>query len=96
MLKAYENTLKNSKEKLINVNYELKNSLISKIIISGDFFIYPEESITLIEKTLLKLEIDASVIAQKLSECVDTNNIELLGISVNSLTEAILTAREIS
>jgi len=38
--------------KLIRVNYRLENGKISKIKITGDFFLYPEEAIEELENKL--------------------------------------------
>jgi Bacterial lipoate protein ligase C-terminus. len=44
--------------KLIRCKIEVKNGKIERILLSGDFFLYPEESITQLESGLKDLEID--------------------------------------
>jgi hypothetical protein len=95
MFQKYENTLKKDHEKLIRINYFLKNSTISKITISGDFFIYPEESIELIENSLLNIKMTSANITAALSDCIEKNKIELLGLSIHSIAETVINAKEV-
>jgi lipoate-protein ligase A len=44
--------------KLIRVDYTLENGKISRIKITGDFFLYPEESIEELENRLKGLKIE--------------------------------------
>ena len=47
-----KNSLKIKNGKFIKINYEINNNIISKIKYTGDFFLYPEESLIDLERLL--------------------------------------------
>ncbi len=76
--------------KLISIKLEY-GTRIEHIEILGDFFLYPEESLALIEKKLLNTKIDESEeeIAEKIRKIVDSHSIELIGITPQSIAKTI-------
>ncbi|MBI5223077.1 hypothetical protein HY990_01515 [Candidatus Micrarchaeota archaeon] len=54
-MKRIEEKIENGK--LVCIDMESENGKITKIIISGDFFIHPEESIDKIEQSLVGVKI---------------------------------------
>lgn len=72
----------------IKVSYSQK---IESVKIMGDFFLYPESSLKLIEDSLIGFDMDKdlSKIASKVSEVILDNNIELLGITPQSIEQTI-------
>lgn len=95
MKNKYTNILKKETEKLIRISYSEENNCISNLSISGDFFIHPEEAITKIEEKLNNVQKDTEVINKLLIMLITQNNYELIGISPESITEAIITARPV-
>ncbi|MGQ4913291.1 MAG: lipoate protein ligase C-terminal domain-containing protein [Candidatus Asgardarchaeia archaeon] len=95
------------KEKIIN--YKPKNAKllrikiettddgrIKKIRIYGDFFIYPEEKIEDIESSLIGLPIsDLDFIRETLNKIVNEKHIEMIGISPDTIVEAISRIKEL-
>ena len=65
------------------------NNIIS-VKITGDFFIYPEESIELIEEELKNVKLDKINILKKIQSVINQNNIEMIGIDEEGLTNGIL------
>ena len=74
----------------ISLDFDESSHNINDIQINGDFFVYPEESIQLLEKELVGIIIDRSVINDLIDAFVDKNQIEFIGINAESLTEAIM------
>lgn len=78
--------------KLIKIFLDYNESLnvISFIQINGDFFVYPEESIQDLEKELVGNPIDRKILYDLIESFIDRNHIEFIGISAESLTEAVM------
>lgn len=76
--------------KLLRIKIEVRGDIIKKITILGDFFLYPEEKILSIEKSLTGAhKKDVSLIVQNI---IQNERIKLLGIDENSLVKLILNA----
>jgi hypothetical protein len=71
--------------KLVRLSMDGKGD--DKITISGDFFIYPEESIFILEDTLSKLGPDESMedVEYALYKTVKYNDIELMGLDIYTI-----------
>ncbi|MDE1870339.1 MAG: hypothetical protein KGH71_05150 [Candidatus Micrarchaeota archaeon] len=79
--------------KLLSVKVKY-SSTIESIQLLGDFFLYPESSLQLIESALIGIEINStqSQISSKVADVVSQNKIEMIGISPDSISQAILMA----
>ena len=55
-----------------------------RVVLSGDFFIYPEEGITIIEETLTRLTGDEPLdhVEHALYKAIRSNDIELIGLDI--------------
>ena len=75
----------------VKVKYSQK---IDSIQLLGDFFLYPESSLKLIEETLVGMGIDSTLaqISSKVAEIVAKNEIELIGITPDSIAQTVLMA----
>ena len=64
---------------------------ISKIQINGDFFLYPEDSITKIESSLVGMNADDSVesFEQKISVTLKKHNAQFFGLTSQDLAQII-------
>lgn len=86
MIKA--NNIYKSK-KLIKISLEYTDSkIISSIRITGDFFLYPEETLDQIEASLIGTKMDRNSIKETIEKCL--NHCEAFGFDSESLTEAII------
>jgi lipoate-protein ligase A len=77
-------------QKLIRVMLEydeIENTII-RITISGDFFLYPEEALEILEAGLVGKKLDRENLEHDI-EC-SLKGIEVYGFNPTSLTEAIL------
>jgi len=61
---------------------------ISSIRITGDFFVYPEESLDKLEANLVGTELKRYPIRQKISRWLEGS--QVFGFDLDSLTEAII------
>jgi hypothetical protein len=82
-------------EKLIRILLEYeeihnkeKVRTVSSIKITGDFFLYPEDSLEYLETHLKGTRLDRAMLKKKIDECL--SNAELFGFSSESLSEAIM------
>ena len=87
MKKAY-NIYKS--KKLIKVSLECDEDIkiINSITITGDFFLYPEESLDKLEASLIGTKLGKDAIKQKIEKCL--NGSEAFGFDSESMTDAIL------
>jgi lipoate-protein ligase A len=86
MIKAY-NVYKS--KKLIKISLEYTDSkIISSIMITGDFFLYPEETLDQIEASLIGRKMDRNSIKETIEKCLSHS--EAFGFDSESLTDAII------
>ena len=91
-MKLYENIYElKAKKGLIRV-YTKVDPSINKIIdlrITGDFFIYPENKLWIIEKSMKNIYVDYDVIYKKFKEVIEREDIELVGSTIEDFVKAI-------
>ncbi|HEV3432503.1 MAG TPA: lipoate protein ligase C-terminal domain-containing protein [Nitrososphaera sp.] len=77
-------------QKLIRVmlEYDETENTINRIIITGDFFLYPEEALETLETSLIGTRLERKTLKQVIENSLD--NTEVYGFDSTSLTEAIL------
>lgn len=76
---------------IIKLSYSDK---IERLQILGDFFLHPEESLALIEDMLIGSPINSTKaeISAKIDQMAKKENIEMIGITPDSIAEAIIMA----
>ena len=77
-------------EKLIRImlEYDEIENTISSITISGDFFLYPEEALEILEANLVGKRLEKETLKQEIDYFL--KDIEVYGFNSTSLTEAIV------
>jgi len=90
---VFQVTYKVPNGKLLKISFEKKDDIIQNIKITGDFFLYPEEKITVLEDALTGEKLDKLTIQQELEEVILTEKIELFGIDSESIVKAIFLAK---
>lgn len=75
--------------KLVRLKVEVSNNTITHAEISGDFFIYPEDTIIELEETLTDLNgpINYTQLKQQLEE--KTEHAQLVGFSVDTIIQLL-------
>ena len=86
MIKAH-NIYKSKKLIKISLEYTDTN-VISSIRITGDFFLYPEETLDQIEASLIGKKMDRNSIKETIEKCLSHS--EAFGFDSESLTDAII------
>ncbi len=79
-------------DKLLKVSLAFSEGVIRKVQICGDFFLYPEESITGLEESLAGTALQAGAIEEKTAGFFEQNT--AYGFDAKSLAEAIMLARQ--
>jgi lipoate-protein ligase A len=83
-------------KKLIRVTAETIGDKILDLIISGDFFIIPEESIERLREKLRGVVMDEAEVKSRINEFINESKAQLLGLDINDLTSAITKLKEYS
>ncbi len=87
-MRRAHNIYKSEKLVRIMLEYDETENTISRITISGDFFIYPEEALEILEAYLVGKKLERETLKQQIDNCLE--DIEVYGFNSASLTEAIL------
>lgn len=87
MIKA-QNIYKSQKLIKISLEYTEDTKIIHSIRITGDFFLYPEETLDEIESKLIGTKIDGSAIKETIDKCLDHS--VAFGFDSKSLKDAIV------
>jgi len=78
--------------KLLKVSVGFEGSIVTDIKVTGDFFLYPETGIDLIEKSIKGRKLEE--LQPVLDRVVKENNLRLFGFAVKDLVYAIGMAKE--
>lgn len=76
--------------KLVKISLDYSDNKINSISITGDFFIYPEDTIKKLESDLIGSKLDAKELELKIKQ--STHAAEVFGFTPDQLAEAILQA----
>jgi hypothetical protein len=87
-MKKVHNIYKSKKLVKISLEYDEDSKIINSITITGDFFLYPEETLDELEVNLIGTKLGKDEIKRKIEKCL--NDSEAFGFDSESLTDAIL------
>ena len=87
-MKRAHNIYKTQKLIRVMLEYDETENIINRIIITGDFFLYPEEALETLETGLIGTRLERKTLKQEIDNCLD--NTEVYGFDSMSLTDAIL------
>ena len=74
----------------ISLDYNNTNKKILNLLITGDFFAYPEEAIEILEKKLVNTTLNEKIIKDKINNIIRENKIEFIGLNTESLVTGIM------
>ncbi|MBN1684598.1 MAG: hypothetical protein JW855_04100 [Gammaproteobacteria bacterium] len=74
----------------IKVTFDSGKNRLKSVIITGDFFIYPEEKLIDIEKALINISIERQKIINVIETFMDTEDVQLFGITPEGISDAIV------
>ncbi|NPE09581.1 MAG: hypothetical protein GNW80_14945 [Asgard group archaeon] len=81
-----------TKKGLIEVEISIEHNRITTLKITGDFFIYPEEALEVIEQELVGIAIDEEQLKNKIEGIYKKQQISTPGITINDWITVILKA----
>jgi hypothetical protein len=87
-MKRAHNVYKSQKLIRITLEYDERENTINWITIAGDFFLYPEEALEILEAGLVGTKLQRDTLKQQIDDSLE--NSEVYGFDSTSLTEAIL------
>ena len=86
-----ENKRKVEGGKFARIKLEVEGNSLKDVKITGDFFLYPEETLEKIELSLrgMKIPFDAARVEKKIGKVIEEENAELVGITAKDIAEMI-------
>lgn len=78
--------------KLIRVELDVVNNKIADIRITGDFFMYPEEAIRKLEKELLNIDLEESILLSRVEDFFKREGVVTPLIESKDFVKAIMKA----
>lgn len=75
---------------LIRVNVKVETDRIREVMISGDFFMYPEDDLWELEKLLVGSKADKAEVLSKIKAFYEKTKILTPGVIPEDFTEAIM------
>jgi lipoate---protein ligase len=87
-MKRAHNVYKSQKLIRITLEYDERENTINWITIAGDFFLYPEDALEILEAGLVGTKLQRDTLKQEIDDSL--KNSEVYGFDSTSLTEAIL------
>jgi lipoate-protein ligase A len=81
-----------SRKGLIRVKCEAQGGTVRNVEITGDFFMYPEDSLWIIQDSLKGIEVTRDAIKGRLAEVFKEHGVQLAGSTIDDFAEAIYCA----
>ncbi|MEM1547171.1 MAG: biotin/lipoate A/B protein ligase family protein [Candidatus Methanomethylicia archaeon] len=83
-------------KKLIRLTAETIGNRILDLVVSGDFFMIPEEAVEELRRKLRGVVIEEGEVKSRINEFINESNAQLLGLDINDLISAVMKLREYS
>ena len=81
--------------KLVKVKLEAASGKISEVKILGDFFLHPEETLQIIEESLIGSPADKTSIENTIGQVLVKNETTLIGATAGDIAKTIIMAWEV-
>ena len=91
-MKKSHNVYKSQKLIRVTLEYDEKDNTIGSVVIAGDFFLYPEDTLETLEANLTGTELEIDALKQKIESSLKDS--EAYGFDSASLAEAIFGCKE--
>jgi len=78
--------------KLIKIKVQATKQKISQITITGDFFLHPEETLSVIERNLIGCDLEEDTLIKSIQFILEKENAILIGAEAVDFAKAILQA----
>ncbi len=76
--------------KLLKVTADIDDTVLVSVQITGDFFVYPEESIIQLEQLLRYHPLEKDLLLYMIDGFFKQNNVELFGVTAEAICDAIM------
>ena len=80
--------------KLLRVDFEVDGEAISTFSLTGDFFLYPETGVDLINQSLQGCPLEKEEIGRRVAETITSNSLEVVGFGPEDIANAIIDTNE--
>jgi hypothetical protein len=80
--------------KLVKVKLDATSEKIERVLILGDFFVHPEETILAIEESLSGCQKDEELIEKKIEQTLSNSSATLIGATAADFSKTIIMAWE--
>ena len=80
--------------KLLKVEFEVSEGTISSFTLTGDFFLYPEDGVDLINQAIPGCKLDKEEIEATVAEVISKNSLNPVGFGPADLAAAIMQTAE--
>ena len=94
MVKVGKCTLKVPNGKMLKVSVEFEGKRIEKVVIKGDFFIHPEESLDNLEMALKGMEYTRKGVGDAVTRFFAKKGLIAYGITPKAVTDAVMKCKE--
>jgi hypothetical protein len=74
----------------ISLEYNEKKEIIDKISIMGDFFVYPEESMELLEEELKNVSLKENELSNKIQSTIKKYDMQFIGLDCEGIVKGIM------
>lgn len=75
--------------KLVKICLKLRNSEVNGVILTGDFFVEPEEVFEEVLKKLLELSCKLGEVSSSVLKLLESSNIKIYGLTIEDVKEAL-------
>lgn len=76
--------------KLLKITADIDDTVLVSVQITGDFFVYPEESIQQLEQLLRYQPLEKDLLFYMIDVFFKQNNVEVFGLTAQALSDAIM------
>jgi hypothetical protein len=90
MISKSVHKIPNGKLIKVELNYNVKSKKILGLKITGDFFVYPEEAIEILENKLINTVLNEITLKDIIENIKNENKIEFIGLDAEGLVTGIL------
>jgi len=94
MVKTGKCTLKVPNGKMLKVSVEFEGDRIEKVVIKGDFFIHPEESLDNLEMALTSIQYKRKDVGDAVARFFAKKGLIAFGITPKAVTDAVMQCKE--
>lgn len=82
--------------KMLRVFVDVNNGVISSIMITGDFFLHPEDVLPMIEEALVGKMVELDALTRYIDDILTERHARFIGASARDVAQAIVNASSAS